>query len=176
MANVCFWGACSTTASGRLHAYSILPESRHPPLSNTIRLPSTTKESDWKPIKLGNPGTKARWSAKSHRSSPRTSGPSESTFKRNTSFATWPCSTWQSTASCLAASRPHATLLEGGRVAAFWHDAVCVQSARSGRSRSPSNLNNQGLSASAQCPVSGEQIVRGTASTRPETALGLTAA
>jgi hypothetical protein len=43
------------------------------------------------------------WAAKSHHSSPRTSGPSEPTSKTSTRFATWPCSTWLSTASCAAA-------------------------------------------------------------------------
>lgn len=42
----------------------------------------------WKPIKPMNPGTKAIWLAKNHRSSRRISGPFESTCRTNTRSAT----------------------------------------------------------------------------------------
>ena len=53
----------------------------------------------WKPIKLADPGTKASGLAKTHRSCRRISEPFESTSRTSTSYATWLCSTGQSTAS-----------------------------------------------------------------------------
>lgn len=64
--------------------------------SDSLQQPRSLR---WQPRPTSaKPGTRASWSAKNHRSSPRISGRSVSTCKTAMRFVTWPCSTWPSIA------------------------------------------------------------------------------